>query len=130
MRRAGLSRSGRDARMGSWTGGISVQTFAIGVLLAVPGALPQAAPRDLKAFFLRTCATCHGADGSGRSPTGQRLVGRALADAKWQARQKDSDLVKVIYLGKGAMPGYKGQLTEDEVKQMVADVVRPLALKK
>lgn len=90
----------------------------------------QAPAKDLKAFFLRTCATCHGADGSGRAPTGQRLVGRALADAKWQARQKDSDLVKVIYLGKGAMPGYKGQLTEDEVKQMVADVVRPLALKK
>lgn len=90
----------------------------------------QAPARDLKAFFLRTCATCHGADGSGRAPTGQRLVGRALADAKWQAKQKDSDLVKVIYLGKGSMPGYKGQLSEEEVKLMVADVVRPLALKK
>lgn len=90
----------------------------------------QAPPRDLKAFFLRTCATCHGADGSGRAPTGQRLVGRALADAKWQARQKDSDLVKVIFLGKGSMPGYRGQLTEEEVKLMVADIIRPMGVKK
>ncbi len=96
---------------------------------AFPGAA-QAPPKDLKAFFLRTCATCHGADGSGRAPTGQRLVGRALADAKWQAKQKDSDLAKIILLGKGSMPGYKGQLTEEEVKLMVSDIIRPLALKK
>lgn len=103
---------------------------ALAAALSPAAGRAQAPPKDLKAFFLRTCATCHGVDGSGRAPTGQRLVGRALADAKWQAKQKDSDLVKVIYLGKGSMPGYKGQLTEDEVKLMVSEIVRPLALKK
>ncbi|MBK8726077.1 MAG: cytochrome c [Holophagaceae bacterium] len=96
--------------------------------IASTSATTQA--RDLKTFYLRTCATCHGVDGSGRAPDGKRLFGRNLADAKWQAKQKDSDLVKIIFLGKGSMPGFRGQLTEDECRQMVSDILRPMAAKK
>jgi mono/diheme cytochrome c family protein len=102
-------------------------------IVLTAGALAAASPsqsKDLKGFFQRTCATCHGPDGSGRAASGQRLFGRNLADAKWQARQKDSDLVKVILRGRGAMPGFRAQLSEEEAKVMVAEVIRPLAAKK
>lgn len=87
-------------------------------------------PLDVRAFFLRTCAVCHGPDGSGRLPTGQRLPGRPLNDSRWQAREKDSDLVRAILHGRRAMPGFKVQLTEAEVKRLVTEVVRPLAARK
>jgi len=100
---------------------------------ALPGAIAVAnstQSKDLKAFFQRTCATCHGPDGSGRAANGARLFGRNLADAKWQAKQKDSDLVKIILRGKGAMPGFRAQLSEEEAKVMVSEVIRPLAAKR
>jgi cytochrome c6 len=106
------------------------RTLLLPALLASGARSLPAQAKDLKAFYLRSCATCHGADGSGRGPMGQRLEGRPLADPKWQARQKDSDLVKIIYLGKGAMPGFKGKLSEEEVKAMVLDIIRPMAAKK
>lgn len=85
---------------------------------------------DVRAYFLRTCAVCHGPDGSGRLSTGQRLPGRPLNDARWQAREKDSDLVRTILNGQAAMPGFKVQLTEAEVRRIVTEVIRPLAARK
>lgn len=87
-------------------------------------------PLDVKAFYLRSCGVCHGLDGSGRLATGQRLPGRPLNDPKWQAREKDSELVKAILKGRGAMPGFKGHLTEAEVQRMVTEVIRPMAARK
>ena len=87
-------------------------------------------PLDVKAFFLRSCAVCHGLDGSARLATGQRLPGRPLNDPKWQARQKDGDLVKTILNGQAAMPGFKGHLTEAEAQRLLSEVVRPLAARK
>jgi mono/diheme cytochrome c family protein len=115
-----------------WSSGVTLMKIL--TLLGAAGGITTfqspAQPRDLKAFFQRTCATCHGPDGTGRAVNGARLFGRNLADPKWQAKQKDSDLVKIIFLGKGSMPGFRGQLTEDECKQMVSDIIRPLAAKK
>jgi mono/diheme cytochrome c family protein len=87
-------------------------------------------PLDVKAFFNRTCAVCHGPDGSGRLPTGQRLPGRPLNDSRWQAKETDSDLIRAILDGRRAMPGFKVQLTETEVKRLVTEVIRPLAARK
>ena len=102
----------------------------LGVLSCTVAVAEPAQARDLKTFYLRTCATCHGVDGSGRAPDGKRLFGRNLADAKWQAKQKDSVLVKIIFLGKGSMPGFRGQLSEDACRQIVSDILRPMAAKK
>ena len=101
----------------------------VGVLAGIPLAAAQQ-PMDVKAFFLRSCAVCHAPDGSGRLATGQRLPGRPLNEARWQARAKDSDLIKYILNGQGAMPGFKGHLTEAEVQRLVTEVIRPLAARK
>ena len=89
-----------------------------------------AQPRDMKAFFLQTCAACHGQDGSARSLTGARLAGRAFTDTRWQAKQTDSQLVKSILKGKGAMPAFGAQLKEEEALRLVTDIVRPFAAHK
>jgi mono/diheme cytochrome c family protein len=108
-------------RLGEW--------MVMGVLAGMPLAAVQQ-PMDVKAFFFRSCAVCHGPDGSGRLATGQRLPGRPLNDARWQAREKDNDLIKFILKGQGAMPGFKGHLTEAEVQRLVTEVIRPLAARK
>ena len=97
------------------------------VLLCSPGS---AEVRDLKAFFQERCAVCHGHDGSGRGPNGGRLGGRSFQDARWEAKQREADLVASILRGKGAMPGFRRQLSEAEARRLVASVVLPLAARK
>jgi mono/diheme cytochrome c family protein len=97
------------------------------LLLALLPSTLSAQARDLKAFFQERCATCHGADGTGRGANGARLGGRNLTEARWLARQEDAVLAASILKGSGAMPGFRRQLTEAEARRLVAEVIRPLA---
>jgi mono/diheme cytochrome c family protein len=87
------------------------------VLLAVPLC---AGARDLKAFFQERCAVCHGADGTGRGPTGIRLGGRNLTDVRWLAKQDAANLSASILKGRGAMPAFRRQLSETEARELAA----------
>ena len=100
------------------------------LLLAICSFPLAAEVRDLKAFFQERCAVCHGADGTGRGVTGDRLGGRAFTDARWLAKQKEADLAASILKGRGAMPGFRRQLNDAEARRLVVQVIRPLALKK
>ncbi len=97
------------------------------VILCMPGS---AVFGYLKGFYLERCAVCHGHDGTGRGPNGGRLGGRNLADARWEAKQQEADLVASILQGKGAMPGFRRQLSEAEARRLVAGVIRPLGGRK
>jgi mono/diheme cytochrome c family protein len=98
-----------------------------GPLLLVLLCAPLAAEvRDLKAFFQERCAVCHGTDGSGRAG-GLRLGGRNLGDARWAAKQEEADLLATVLRGRGAMPGFRRQLSDAEARRLVAMMVRPLA---
>ena len=79
-------------------------------------SLLSAEQKDVKLFFQRTCAACHGLDGSGRGLNGQKLPGRVLSDARWQGSKKDADLVKSILKGKCGMPSFQSQLSETDRK--------------
>lgn len=83
--------------------------------------------RDLKAFFQEHCAVCHGSDGSGRGLNGVRLGGRNLTDARWLAKHPEADLTASILRGRGAMPGFRRQLSEPEARRLLAGIVRSLA---
>jgi mono/diheme cytochrome c family protein len=101
-------------------------TLRPAVLILVCLSRPaQAEVRDLKGFFQRRCAVCHGTDGSGRGPGGVRLGGRNLLDAKWLAKQREADLTGSILKGRGAMPGFRRQLSEAEARRLLEEVVRP-----
>ena len=99
------------------------------LLVILPASL-SAQVRDLRGFFRERCVACHGVDGTGRGPNGVKLGGRNLAEARWLARQEDAALGTSIRKGRGAMPGFGRQLTEAEARRLVAEVVRPLALRK
>ncbi len=80
------------------------------------------------ALFKTKCAACHSADGSGSSAMGKQL---GVTDLRTDATQKQTDaqLTASITNGKGKkMPAYKGKLTDDQIKQLVA-YIRGLAKK-
>ncbi|HTL99003.1 MAG TPA: cytochrome c [Holophagaceae bacterium] len=109
------------------------RVFSVSLLCLATAGLGAATldgAQDLKALFSRSCAVCHGEDGSGRGPNGQRLGGKDLANARWQARTRDSEMVKAILKGKGAMPAFGAQMSEADALKLVTEVIRPMAAKK
>jgi len=100
-------------------------------LLLAFSMLPLSAEvRDLKAFFQERCAVCHGPDGTGRGANGARLGGRNLVEARWLAKQEEAGLVASILKGRGAMPGFRRQLSEAEARRLVTEVIRPVVARK
>jgi cytochrome c6 len=90
-------------------------------------ASPAARADDSAALFKSKCAACHGADGKGDTAMGKTFKLRDLASADVQ-KQSDADLTGIITNGKDKMPAYKGKLTDDQIKGLVA-YVRGLAKK-
>jgi len=84
------------------------------IALALP---PMAAAQSAADTYKTKCAICHGPDGKGKSAMGTK----DLAGADIQ-KMSDADLTAAITNGKGKMPAYKGKLTDDQVKDMVAYV--------
>ncbi|MCL6554433.1 MAG: c-type cytochrome [Firmicutes bacterium] len=78
-----------------------------------------------------TCAACHGAAGNGRdgalsAEMAARLWGWGrgegpgiFTDVNLMLQRKPSELYQRIWTGRGLMPGYQGQLREDEVWALV-----------
>jgi len=73
---------------------------------------------DAAATFKSKCVACHGADGSGNTSIGKSMHLRDLGSADVQ-KQSDADLTAMITNGKGAMPSYKGKLTDDQIHGLV-----------
>ncbi len=72
------------------------------------------------------CAKCHGADGKGQTKVGKKLNLRDYTDAKVQAELKDDEMYKATAegifdkAGKEKMKAYKAELSEAEMKELVA----------
>jgi cytochrome c6 len=93
--------------------------FAAVLFAALAAAVSLPVRADSAATYKTKCTVCHGADGSGNTPSGKKL---GAADFKSDAVQKmsDDDLGAVIAKGKNKMPAYEKQLKPDEIKGMVA----------
>ncbi len=80
---------------------------------------------EAKAIYEKSCAKCHGADGTGQTKMGQKLGVKNYADAKVQAAMKDEEMAKAIKEGvkdkegKVVMKPAEG-ISDDEVKGLVA----------
>jgi cytochrome c6 len=102
-----------------------IVVFALGALsLAIS---PVKAQDDAAGLFKSKCAACHGADGTGNTAAGKAMKIRDLHSSDVQ-KQTDAQLTDVITMGKSPMPGYKGKLTDDQIKQLVG-YIRQLAKK-
>jgi mono/diheme cytochrome c family protein len=81
----------------------------------------QNAPTDGAGLFKAKCAMCHGPDGAGKTPMGQKLNVRDLHSAEVQ-KQADAALSQMIAQGKGKMPAFSKTLSADQVKLLVAHI--------
>jgi cytochrome c553 len=116
-----------------------------------PNAKPESGPRpvgdpssvaigqasEAQKIFATTCATCHGADGSGNGPAAESLnpKPRNYTDPAWQASVTDDDIKKIILeggqaVGKSPMMPAQSQLKDkpEVVNELVA-IIRGFAKK-
>ncbi len=68
------------------------------------------------------CAMCHGADGTGAMA--KKMGSKDLNSPEVQA-MSEADIAKIITDGKGKMTGFKGKLSDDQIKA-VAGYVKTL----
>jgi cytochrome c6 len=97
--------------------------FALAIILVFGVSVRADGAGDYKA----KCAMCHGPDGTGSTATGKALKVRDLASPDVQS-QSDAQLTEIVTNGKDKMPAYKGKLTDDQIKGLVA-YIRGLAKK-
>ena len=91
-------------------------TMACAVLVLAGAASAWA--EDAKDLYLSKCATCHGADGAGKTAMGKKLKvqGAQAAAGKMSAEE----MIKVVTDGKGeSMAAYGKQFNAEQIKGLV-----------
>lgn len=80
-----------------------------------PQAPDQASVERGKALFAVNCAMCHGISPSGGGPVGRKLIPPPPGlDPDLVRDRSDAHIYKVISLGFGRMPPFKGKLDKQE----------------
>jgi mono/diheme cytochrome c family protein len=74
------------------------------------------------ALFDKNCAKCHGKDGRAKTVRGKMVGARNLADAEWQTKATDEQIIAAIKKGPGAMPSFEKKLTRGEIDSLAAYV--------
>ncbi len=91
----------------------------LAAVLAALSLLALAAPAaadDASAMFAQKCAACHGKDGKGQVPMGQKLGVNDLTQTKLSA----AEIEKMIAEGKGKMTAFRGKIADAEIKALAA----------
>lgn len=84
--------------------------------LVSAGALAAQQPVDAAALFGKTCASCHGAQGTPNPAMAHAMAGIPDFRSAAMASVSDSVLREVIANGKGRMmAAYKGRLTPEQI---------------
>ena len=91
--------------------------LVLGLTFMVAMPAMAAAADDYKA----KCQMCHGADGKGNPAMVKSMGVKDLGSAEVQG-MSDADLKGAIENGKGKMKGYKGQLSDKQITDLVAHV--------
>lgn len=74
---------------------------------------------DAAATYKSKCQMCHAADGSGNTPAGKSTKARPF-DSPDVMKMSDDDLIATTTNGHAKMPAFKGKLTDDQIKDLVA----------
>jgi mono/diheme cytochrome c family protein len=88
------------------------------ILLTASIAAPAFAQGDAAAIYKTKCVLCHGADGKGDTPVGKKMGARSFQSPE-VAKESDQQFFEITLNGKAKMPGYKGKLTDDQIKGLV-----------
>lgn len=109
---------------------LALSTFVAGSYLVVlaPGVWAKGNAKAGQSLYDGKCAMCHSKDGSGNSPMGKSMK---VPDLRSKAVQKQTDtqLAETIANGKKMMPKYAGQLSKEQINDLVA-YIRTLGSKK
>jgi mono/diheme cytochrome c family protein len=96
-----------------------------GCLILWPMLAPQAAAADAengKKIYEEKCVRCHGDGGKGDGPMAEFLE-RKPGDFTDKARANqftDEELKKIVVEGKAPMPGYKDQISDTDIDDVIA----------
>lgn len=98
---------------------LQITLLSVVALLASPAAFGDAA-----AIYAKSCASCHGKDGTGATKMGKKSGARDYTTAEGQ-KWSDADGVKAILDGvtkdgKKKMKGFTGKVSEADAKALVA----------
>jgi cytochrome c6 len=88
-----------------------------GSSLAIALTQPVGA-QDGAAIYKSKCATCHGPNGEGDTPTGRSMKVTSLKAAVVQ-KKSDTKLIQIISAGSRKMPAYGRQLSSADIKAVV-----------
>ncbi len=91
--------------------------------IAVPAAFADGAA-DYKA----KCQMCHAADGSGKTPAGEKMGAHDLRSPD-VVKMTDAQMIEITAKGKNKMPGFAGKLTNAQIKDLIT-YIRELQKKK
>ena len=89
-----------------------------------PAEKAKPAAIDAASIYTAKCAACHGVDGKGNPGLGSR----DFTDAALMDSRTDEQLFNVIRDGglahglKALMPAFKGQISDEEIKALVAHI--------
>jgi len=88
------------------------------------GYLPLRVAADGKEVFAKQCASCHGPDGKAQTPIARKLGVKDLTQSKLTEAEIEKQIVegKRGDDGKEKMPSFKGKLSTDEIKSLIAAV--------
>jgi cytochrome c6 len=90
----------------------------LAALAAAAFLAPSALADGAAATFQAKCKACHGADGKGQTPVGQSLKVKDLTVTKLSV----PEIEKMISDGKGKMTGFKGKMSDAEIKALATFV--------
>jgi mono/diheme cytochrome c family protein len=98
--------------------------FHLALLTAAMIVAAPAAFGDAAALYSKSCASCHGKDGTGNTKMGKKSGARDYTTAEGQ-KWTDAEGVKAILEGvtkdgKKKMKGFSGKVSEAEAKELVA----------
>lgn len=99
--------------------------YPVGLLLASTDARSFAwtvTASDSTKDFASLCVACHGKTGRGDGPVAAALNPRPtdLSDPELHQARSDAEWAEVVGDGKGTMPGFSNQLTDDQIRGIVA----------
>lgn len=73
---------------------------------------------DAAALYKSKCQVCHGPEGKGDTPAGQK-VGAKDFHSPEVTKMSDAELFEITKKGKDKMPGYDKKLTDDQIKSLI-----------
>lgn len=105
----------------------TLRITSLSIVLAT-GTLPSCAPESDPGvrIWRKKCASCHGADGTGRTRFAEGRPFADLTDGRWKRGSDRASLRRLVADGDPAstMPPFAGRLTPEEIDAVVDHALR------